>query len=538
VVLYYQDIPLVRPTKHHDWPNRLLKPNPWFSHSIHLTTFFHRRQHTPFGFNIRTFTMSSFNISQQEGPTDMNQAVRDSHYDRWGDKATNLLSPSRVRKSKLEQSSSSKKTSKASNRKGKECSTEAPQEKEKRALSETPEAKKKRRQEKKAKKEQQEKGLKTSKSVLEDTESRSIGRKEKGLKTSKSVLEDTETRSIEFLKDRRSVSVAVVQQQCKEYQQHRREQTTAARGSIAGNGMVIDTASTSSSIARIGSVKRDNSLWTDKSCFSTEETRGKVLDELNLLRYNVKTLSFQLKSAKETIRQLDNRNARMSDLVVQLVKTEEQLEYTTEENKEYSSRVRALEQALILQESDLDNALTVMAKRERNSVEMGQETSLFGSEDVDENISIQKESLASEEADEQFLIYNELKAVRGELEQAQQERDMAVDKATAVSIQLAELKAEKDESRDQSTESHALIEQMRALMWQRGSATIPTEATKRGFFWKKDDVKPGMSSNGNECIDATEDNTSMSSDDLNGSWDDMGYHERRSQEEACMELTL
>jgi hypothetical protein len=139
--------------------------------------------------------------------------------------------------------------------------------------------------------------------------------------------------------------------------------------------------------------------------------------------------------------------------------------------------------------------------------------------------------IASEEAEE-------LKAVRGELEQAQQERDMAVDKATAVSIQLAELKAEKDESRDKSTESHALIEQMRALMWQRGSANISTGAIKRGFFWKKDDVKPGLSSNENECIDATEDNTSMSSDCLNGSWDDMDYHERRSQEEACMELTL
>ena len=82
--------------------------------------------------------------------------------------------------------------------------------------------------------------------------------------------------------------------------------------------------------------------------------------------------------------------------------------------------------------------------------------------------------------------------MRGELEQAQQERDMAVDKATAVSIQLAELKAEKDGSRDQSTVSHALIEQMRARMWQQSSATVSKGAIKRGFFWNKDDDKPGM----------------------------------------------
>jgi CHASE3 domain sensor protein len=101
---------------------------------------------------------------------------------------------------------------------------------------------------------------------------------------------------------------------------------------------------------------------------------GMSVDEHNLLRHKVKTLSCQLKTANETIRQLDDRNARMSDLAVQLVKTEEQLEYTTEENKEYSSNVWALEQALILQETELDNALAVIrlndqAKRERDLLE-------------------------------------------------------------------------------------------------------------------------------------------------------------------------
>jgi hypothetical protein len=477
----------------------------------------------------------------------MNKTVFGDHYDS-SDKAAAMQSPPRVSKSKSEQLSSSKTTSKASTRKGKECSTEAPQEKEKRALSETPEEKMKRRQERKEKEEQMEKKKGRKEAALSETtkerkkcreerkeKEKRKDTKEKGLKTrTNSVPEAAETRSNEFHKDHRSVFVAVDReanfgQQCEEYQQHHREQTTSPRVSIAGNGIVSDTASTKRSI------ERDSSVWVDKSCFSSEEIKGKVLEEVNLLRYNVKTLSFQLKSAKETIRQLDGRNSRMSDLEVQLVKTEEQLEYTTEENKEYSSRVRALEQALILQESELDNVLAVMAKRERDSLETGKATDSFASDDVDEPFSIREESIASEEADvQQLSIRDELKTIRGELEQARQERDMAVDKATAVSIQLAELKAEKDESRDQSTESH--VEQMRARMWQQSSATVSTGAIKRSFFWNKDD-KPGMPSNENECIDATEDNTSMSSEDLNG-WNNMDYHERRSQEEACMELTL
>jgi hypothetical protein len=494
--------------------------------------------------------MPSFNISQQEGPIDMNQAIRDSQY------ATNLLSPSKVSKHKSEQPSSSKTTSKASTRKGKESSAKAPQEKEKRVFSETSQEKMKRRQEHKVKKEQTEKKKNRKEGTLSETpeemkkrreerkekESRKE-RKEKELKTrSNSAPEATAgTRSNEFHKVRRSASVTVGReanfgQQSEEYQQHHREQMTASRVSIAGNGILSDTASAQRSIARNISIKRDISVWTDKSCFSSKETKGKVLDELNLLRYNVKTLSFQLKSAKETIRQLDDRNARMSDQAVQLVKTEEQLEYTTEENKEYSSRVRALEQALILQESELDSALTAMAKREHDSLETGKATDPFASENIDELLSIHEESIASEEVDEQVSIRNELKAIRGELEQAQQERDMAVDKATAVSIQLAELKAEKDESHH-STENHALIEQVRARMWQQGSPTSSPGAIKRDFFWTKDVDKLGMPSNENECIDTTEDNSSVSSGASNG-WNDMDYHERRSLEEACMELTL
>jgi hypothetical protein len=460
--------------------------------------------------------MPSFNVSLPDISTiDMNQAGS-------GDEATHLQSPSKVCKSDSdsEQSSSSKTTSKTLSRKGKDR-TKGQQKKEKRALSETPEEKKKRRQEKKAKKEQKEK--KKRRAERKEKRRREEGKEKKEKKIEKELktrsnrgVEAIETRSSESHDKRR-------RQQCEEYQYHeqQQQQMKTPHGSIAGNGMVIDTASTNGSIIRNGFIMRDSSIWT------TEEMK----DELNLLRHNVKTLSCQLKTANETIRQLEDRNARMSDLAVQLVKTEVQLEYTTEENKEYSSHVRTLEQALILQESELDTALTVIrqnVERERVLLKTGETINLSTSEEVIKQFSIRKELLASEEAEE-------VKAIRGELKQAQQERDMAVDKATAVSIQLAELKAETDVSCDQLTESRALIEQMRALMWQQDPATRSTGAM-HGFFWSKDDDKPSMSPNEDECIGSTDDDTSVSSEAWNGC-NEMDYHERR-QEGACMELTF
>lgn len=485
--------------------------------------------------------MPSFDIASPDSAGDMNQVGS-------GDEATNLVrSPLKVSKFESKQSSSSKTTSKASSRKGTEYSPETPQEKEKRAVSETPEEKKKRRQEKKAKREQEEKKSGTERALFETTKEKKKRRKERKKKKQKkiekqekkekesktrshSVPEATETLSSHLYRKSESVTVgqeANFRQQYKEYQLHR-HQTTAPSGSSADKGMVFDTASTNGSTIRNGSNMSDSSVGTCKSSFSTEEMTGKVLDELNLLRHNVKTLSVQLKAANERIRQLDDGNARMSDMAVQLVQTEEQLEYTTEKNKEYSSRVRALEQALILQESELDNAMTVIrqkATRERDLVETGNTAKTSASEEFDEQCSIRKALIASEKADEQCSILQELKAVRGELKQAQQDRDMAIDKATMASVQLAEHKAETDVSRDQWTESHALIEQMRALMWQQGSTKSSTGAIKRGFFWSQsNDSKPGMSSIDDECIDATEDNTSVSSEDLNG-WNEMDYHE-------------
>jgi hypothetical protein len=247
---------------------------------------------------------------------------------------------------------------------------------------------------------------------------------------------------------------------------------------------------------------------------SKEKKKQKKAEKKEKKEKESRTLSAQLKTANETIRQLDERNARMSDLEVQFVKTQEHLEYMTEENNEYSSRVRALEQALILQETELDNALAFIrqndqAKQGRDLIDAEKATNPFASEEGNRN---------------------DLKAVLEELGQLKQERDMAVEKATMVSIQLAELKAETDESRDQLTESHAVIEQMRTLCQKGGSPPSSTGAIKRGFFWKnKKDEKSDMSPNDDEGLDTTEGNTSVSSAEWT-QWDEMDYHERRHAE--------
>jgi hypothetical protein len=491
--------------------------------------------------------MPSSNVSPPDSPIDtgMNKAVRDSiNYWNCGSSdrtITTIHSPSRVSKSETEseQSSSSKITSKASNRKGEDCSTEAPQEKEERASSETPEEKKKRREERKAKKEQTEekKGRKEGACVSETPEEKKKRRQERQEKKQKKI-EKKETKEKELKTCDNSVpEVEVTEIRGSDSHEGRSCVSTAStNGSILRNGFggvvgrrghscrrrptvlssQVSVSKCQEVYAASNSTTKDNSDCTDKSCFSSEEMKGKVLEEVNLLRHNVKTLKCQLKTANETIRQLDDRNARMSNLGVQLVKTEEELEYATEENKEYSSRVRALEQALILQESELDSALAVIRQNAKQSRDFLDTGNLSASEDVDEEFPIRKVLIASEKVNEQFSIRKELKGVRGELEQAQRDRDMAVDEATAASIQL--------------TESRALIEQMRALMWQQDSPSSKA-AIKRGFAWSKGDDKQFISFYDEDCTDATEDSTSVSSEDWNRC-NEMDSHERRRQEEA------
>jgi hypothetical protein len=297
----------------------------------------------------------------------------------------------------------------------------------------------------------------------------------------------------------------------------------------------------SSNFSTTGSVTTSASVMMDAATVGTEMSRAtqqtvevSIQQQKFLLRM-VKTLSRKLKKADDKIRRLNGTNAAMQELAVNLTKSEEQLEYASEENNEFAARVRALEQALLMQETELDQALALIRKndqekRKRESLEAEQETNPF----------------AGKQVDEQLQMREELAAVRDELDILQSERDKAVDKATKLSIQLAELRAESDEFRDQLSECHAMIEHLRNSNHHSSSSSVG--GSKRGFFWNKKDEKnkSGTSSNDDdvvddEVVDTTEENTSVSSDDCwNGGSDteDMTHQERRRHEEASMELTL
>lgn len=300
-------------------------------------------------------------------------------------------------------------------------------------------------------------------------------------------------------------------------------------GNYEGNNMFASQHSSAP-----GTVMLDSATVRTELSRTTQQTVEVSIQQQKFLLRMVKTLSRKLKKADDKIRRLNDKNAAMQELAVQLTKSEEQLEYASEENNEFSVRVRALEQALLMQETELDQALAVIRKhdqeqRKRDLLEAEQETNPF----------------AGQEVDEQLAMREELAAVREELAQLQSERDMAVGKATKLSIQLAELRAESDEFRDQLSECNALIEHLRNT---NQSSSNSVGGSKRGFFWgKKDDKslpeKSGTSSHDDEVVDdevadTTEENTSVSSDEWNAGTEEMSYHEQRRHEEASMELTL
>jgi hypothetical protein len=106
-----------------------------------------------------------------------------------------------------------------------------------------------------------------------------------------------------------------------------------------------------------------------------------------------------------------------------------------------------------------------------------------------------------EEDDEHTSIRKELKAARAKVVQLKQERDIAVDKATRVSIQLVDLKVETDKSLDQLTaqltESHALVEQMRTMRQQGSPRSVVS--SNRSVVSSNRSV---MSSNADEIVEA------------------------------------
>jgi hypothetical protein len=180
----------------------------------------------------------------------------------------------------------------------------------------------------------------------------------------------------------------------------------------------------------------------------------------------------ELEEKNELIRRLNKSNAARQDLKMKLIKAEKQLEYATEENNDFSARVHAWEHAWIVQEADIENDLCVrrknQARREHELLEAEQKTNLVVCDQVDEQIA---------HCDALAAVCAELKELHRAVE----------------SIQLAELRAEADEARDQLRERQALTEQLKST--RQPSSSSSAEGLRRTFSWesKKGDDKSCMS---------------------------------------------
>jgi hypothetical protein len=350
-----------------------------------------------------------------------------------------------------------------------------------------------------------------------------------------------------------------------DYSQHVYVGTPGFNGSIGPKGMLVDpnTAYTVKSVMDDMSVCIDDETNSVYSGF-TENTMEVTLHQQKFLLRMVKTMGHKVEKAEAKIRSLTERNSRMEDLSEQLTKSEEQLEYASEDNNDYSARVRALESALLMQETELDNALETIrlqgeARKDRElrkaKLEAKTSTNPFA-EETSTNPFAEETSTNpfaeetntnpfAEEAttnpfagedDEQLATREEVAAIREELAQLQQERDMAVERVTTVAMQLAELRADADESRDQLTETQALIERLQAARQQSSSNSIGT------FFRAKKDAKSVMSVAADEAIDGSEDNSSGSVTSV--AWPhsdhsgDVAYEVGRRHDEASYDLVL
>lgn len=154
----------------------------------------------------------------------------------------------------------------------------------------------------------------------------------------------------------------------------------------------------------------------------------------------IKSLQHRVEEVESENHHLREENTAMHGLETQLNQAEEQLEYATEENHEYSTRVHALEQALILQETELDNALATLRKRNLEEIENTADSAV---------------------GDEELAYREELDAVQEELELMRHERDGAIDRAIKSKIETAKLKAEVSDSCDRVTEYEVEIEHLR-----------------------------------------------------------------------------
>jgi hypothetical protein len=194
----------------------------------------------------------------------------------------------------------------------------------------------------------------------------------------------------------------------------------------------------------------------------------------------VKVLQNRVEEVESENHHIHEENTEMQDSVSHLNQAEEQLEYATEENHEFSARVHGLEQALVVQEIELDNALATIRKQvERKGKTLETENaadSVVG--DAKKEKEAEKGNKTDSFADDaelacraqlQLAYRKELHAVQEEFELMRHERDVAIDRAIKSKIETAKLKAEVSESYDRVTECKVVIEEVRTL-WQNSLA--------------------------------------------------------------------
>jgi hypothetical protein len=261
-----------------------------------------------------------------------------------------------------------------------------------------------------------------------------------------------------------------------------------------------------------------------------KEKKGNKKDEKNLMGM-IKTLQHRVEEVESENRRLNVENTAMQDLETHLNQAEEQLEYATEENHEFSTRVHALEQALVAQETELDNALATIRKQAKRNRK---------SENKIDSLTADAELAKRAQLEEQLAFSEELEAVQEEMELLRHERDRAVERSIKSKIQSGNLKAEVSESYDRVTECKVVIEELRTL-WQNSlnqhsssadrrssvssvssfsSLPISTGLSTLGSLWgfsNKDDEKSTVSKcDDDSMLDHTEENTSEGSEE---DWD-------------------
>jgi hypothetical protein len=208
--------------------------------------------------------------------------------------------------------------------------------------SETPEEKAQRRQAKKERKEKESK----SKDMIETPEEKAQRRKERKENKKEKKNGEKERDSKVQKKDEKAEQQQKLdiseKLQCRSLSSENVTQATDVDSYLSDDGSMHVSVMMDPHFGEQVEIL-DGSLTDDHA--SEEET----------LMCMVNTLRRRLEEVESENRQLNENNMGMQALEIQLIRAEEQLEHAAEEKHDLSTRIHALEEALVVQETELDN---------------------------------------------------------------------------------------------------------------------------------------------------------------------------------------